>query len=320
MTESDKFSEAGLPKIDPRKLMMLTEVIEHGSVTKGAAALGISQPALSKMLRQLESELGVSLLERSASGVVTTPSGAMLYNYAKAIGVELRNASRDLQLLSQHRDKLLVIGVLPSLIRGVVAPAALRWRDRYPDWSLRIVEKYQVDLLSALYRGELDFVIARGETQTQARDIRQQLLFRDRCCAISIAGHALDTGGPLNLRTASRYPWAFPSSASSQRSLLERLFREAGAPRPEVHIEYDSVDMMTALVMQGNYLGIMARHAIDPEIRAGTMVELMLKSTLLTRDISLMVRDSRPLAAQGEVFVSILADVGLRATLDAQRR
>ena len=105
--------------MDPRKLLYLATVIEQGSLAKAAKHLAISQPALSKSMDRLESELGIKLLSRTPTGITPTTFGELLYAHARLIREEMDLAEKRVQGEKGHAH-VVTLGTLPSVASSVV--------------------------------------------------------------------------------------------------------------------------------------------------------------------------------------------------------
>ena len=101
--------------MDPRKLLYLATIIEQGSLAKAAKHLAISQPALSKSMDRLESELGIKLLERGPMGITPTTFGEILYSHARLIREEMDLAETRFQKVQKGHSRVVTFGTLPSL-------------------------------------------------------------------------------------------------------------------------------------------------------------------------------------------------------------
>src|ERR1700716_2908577 len=100
--------------MDPRKLLYLATVIEQGSLARAAKHLAVSQPALSKSMDRLESELGIKLLKRGSTGITPTKFGDLLYSHARLIREEMNLAETRIQGEKGH-GHVVTLGTLPSL-------------------------------------------------------------------------------------------------------------------------------------------------------------------------------------------------------------
>src|SRR5689334_4317646 len=96
-------------------LRLFTSVVQHGSFSSAARAISISQPALSKAVRELEREVGAALLDRSLSGVTLTTAGEILYRYAQQIFVTEQAAEEELAQAQGMAQGRLAIGASPTI-------------------------------------------------------------------------------------------------------------------------------------------------------------------------------------------------------------
>ena len=134
--------------LDPRKLLYFTTLVEHGSFTKAARVLGISQPGLSTSMNRLEAELGLQLVARGSWGVTPTYYGEMLYAHSRMNPDKLEAAERNLPKDFSQTLFPIRFGCLPTLATNVIPTAVAQWRKEHMNRELRIVEAVQFDLLT----------------------------------------------------------------------------------------------------------------------------------------------------------------------------
>src|SRR2546423_841203 len=233
--------------MDPRKLLYLATVIEQGSLAKAAKHLAVSQPALSKSMDRLESELRIKLLERGPQGITPTTVGAHLYSHARLIREEMDLAEIRIQKIEKGHAPVVTFGTLPSLASSVVPLAVSRWRERYPRVLLRVVEKIQVELLLGLLRGDFDFIVGQTEFYDLWEGLKQRVLFRDRLCVFARAQHSLFRLAELSWADLARFPWVCPMVGGRQRTVLEKLLASEGVDLPQQLIECGSIDFTKSL-------------------------------------------------------------------------
>jgi len=125
-------------------------VIQAGSLRAAARALNVSQPGISKSLRQLEAELGVQLLQRNGRGAVATSAGKAFLSRARVVQAELRKVIEDLEPFQGGSQGRVAFGIAPQLSMLMVPQALQQFRQRYPHARLRIVEGVATALLPAV--------------------------------------------------------------------------------------------------------------------------------------------------------------------------
>jgi LysR family transcriptional regulator of gallate degradation len=296
--------------MDPRKLIYLASVIEHGSLAKAARHLSVSQPALSKSMDRLETELGTKLLERSAAGVSATKAGELVYSHARAIREEMDFAKARVDGVTSHTG-VLTVGTLPSLASSVVPIAVGQWKTQYPDVLLRVVEKVQVELLLGLLRREFDFIIARTEFfDISFEGLKQRVLFRDRLRVFSRNGHPLLRKETLSWADIIEYPWVCPMVGWPQRNILEKLVASEGVEAPKKLVECGSIDFTKSLVAVSDHLAMLPDHCVKTTIGTNTITPLPITVPALKRDIAVIFREVAPLDNISQDLVEYIAATG----------
>lgn len=296
--------------MDPRKLLYLATVIEHGSFKKAAKQLLISQPALSTSMDRLEHSLGSPLLERGHSGVTPTPLGELLYSHARLIRDELELAEKHMRGGGGHDEGTITFGTLPSLATSIIPKAVCQWRDAHQTTTLHIAEKIHLELLLSLIRGELDFIIALTECYGHLEGLKQRVLFRDRLYVIGRSDHPAFRLKSVAWADLVQFPWIL-QMVGRQRTLLEQLLTSDGLELPLQLTECGSVDCIKGLVADSDSLAMLPASAIGAEVRAGKIRPFDITVPLLNRDIAVIFRERSPLLPTSRDLVAHIEAVGL---------
>ena len=297
-------------KMDPRKLLYLASVIEHGSFKRAAKQLLISQPALSTSMDRLEQSVGSRLLERSPAGVTPTPLGELLYGHARLIRDELKLAERRMSGFEGQNEGTIACGTLPSLATSLVPKAVCKWRETYPTMTLRIVEKIHLELLLSLIRGELDFIIALTECHGFLDGLKQRVLFRDRLQVIGRPGHPAFNLDRVSWSALANFPWVI-ATVGRHRTLLGELLSVESVDLPMQLTECGSVSGIKSLVAASDSLALLPASAIDSDVREGKIRIFDIAAPLLNRDIAVIFRERCPPAAASRELIAQIAAAGL---------
>src|SRR5688572_4235936 len=180
-------------------------VIEAGSLRAAARSLGLSQPAITKSLRQLEEELHVQLLQRNARGAAPTRAGMAFLARARAIQAELRRAEEDLAGFRGGSSGAVAFGIAPAACMLIVPDAVTQFRRRFPHAAVRIVEGVSTALLPQVRDGTLDFLVGQRPLEKPAVPLRFKPLFRTPLVVIGRQGHPLRKA--RSLRELLDAPW-----------------------------------------------------------------------------------------------------------------
>lgn len=235
-------------------------VADSGSLRAAARALGISQPAITKSIRKLETELRVQLLQRTARGVVPTRAGKAFLARARAVRSELRKAEDDLESLRGGPDGGAAFGIAPAACMLIVPEAMLDFRRSHPHARVRIVEGVNTALLPLVRDETLDFVIGQKPNAKLESVLRFRPLFTPRLVVAGRTGHPL--AHAKSLRDLADAQWLMFYSPGTG-AMLERAFGDAGLTFPRHIIQCESYAVALALLAKTDTLGLVIPQLMD---------------------------------------------------------
>jgi DNA-binding transcriptional LysR family regulator len=197
--------------LDPRRLALLREVARHGSFSRAAAALYLTQPAVSRQIAKLEQEAGVRLVERSARGLRLTEAGRAAMERAEAIAGQLAAAEAELEAIATLGAGRLRMAAFPTAASTLVLDAIKAFRRRHPDVELTFVESGTNAGLRRLRGGEVDLAVAFREHGRPApaewTDLHAEHLLVDPLYVAVAANHRLAGRAAIRLRDLAGDPW-----------------------------------------------------------------------------------------------------------------
>jgi len=253
-----------------RALIAMTEV---QNFTLAARRLGLAQPTVHKAITQVEKAAARVLFERTSFGMVPTRTCRDLAQAARLAYAEIQQANADLADFDGRDVGQITIGSLP-LSRSVLLPEALtRFRIARPTQGVCVVDGPYAEMLTALRRGDIDFVVGALRDPSPIEDVIQDPLFDDGMCLVVRNGHPLAgraTAVPLGvLATAS---WVVPRSGTPSRAQFDAAFRDAALPPPESVLECGSILLMRELLTRSDMIGCISAHQAAAEIENGLLV------------------------------------------------
>jgi len=203
-------------------------VIEAGSIRAAARKSGVSHPAMTKSLRTLEGELGLTLLRRSTRGVVCTSAGRAFLARARAVFAELRKAEEELADLKSQKSGRVSVGFAPTTV--AIAPGAItRFLDQHPFARLHILEASSSSLVPFIRDETIDFAFIQKVSSSVGPGLKFRPLYRDRMVVVCRRGHPLRTARSLHELNSVR--WIRFNSPDSG-PWFERAFAAAKAAFP----------------------------------------------------------------------------------------
>ena len=232
-----------------RALRYFVAIADAGSLTAAATAISIAQPALSRQLRELEADLGVQLLQRSARGVLLTPAGVSLYESAQRM---LAEAGRIREQLARPHDTsvaTVALGASPTLARVLLPPLFESCQRALAGVRLRAREAFTPELLDWLERGIVDMAIVTNPEPGRALALHP--LLGEPFALVS--NRSLGIAPVVSVSQLARIPLLM---TSLHRRLVEKQLQVVGG-KLNCQGEIDSVDSIRELVSQGRWATVM---------------------------------------------------------------
>lgn len=265
MSVSKKWDERILQRLKLRDLRVLMTVIHSGSMGKTATQLAMSQPAVSKAIAEVERTLGVQMLYRTAQGVDPTPYGQALLKWAIAVFDDLRQAVKEIEHLSDPASGEITIGTTDSMIAGFVPTVIARFSRQFPKvvFDVQPVLTF-ADQYAKLRERNIDLILGRlAPPADGVSDFNSETLFEDPLIPVAAVGskwlrrRRID---PAELLTAQ---WAIPPESSFVRPLITAAFRAKGLEGPAHTVGSNSVQLSTALIASGRFLGVLSASTLQ---------------------------------------------------------
>ncbi|EKE44949.1 hypothetical protein OCGS_0984 [Oceaniovalibus guishaninsula JLT2003] len=257
-----------------RQLRLIVEIDRHGSILGAARALGVSQPAATKFIKDIELDLGVELFERTNRGAFATPHGAALVRHGQLVLAQLEQAAQEIDDLSQGRGGKIAVGTLLTASARLLPRALARLAAERPGVRVSIKGGTNDLLMPLLERGELDFVVGRLPEYRYRRGLTQERLIDDRLAVVARTGHPLAEGGAPTLETLGAYPFVLQPHETTARRQIERRFADAGLDPPHATVETVSFLTMRAILSSTDMLAILPSEVTRRDVELGVLVEI----------------------------------------------
>lgn len=252
-----------------RHLRLIDAIVEAHSISGAAARLHITQPAVSKGLREAEDILGVRLFERGPRGLALTVVGRAVVARSKAIQLEIRQVSDEIDALSSGFTGLVTVGAqlvaLPTLV-----PAAVRLlRDRGVMAPVRVIEGTLDALVEQLRAGAVDLIVGRLPPVDRDQRLVQEVLGQEPIVVVAGAGHPLARRARVRHRDLAQADWVFPPPGSPARAPVMQLFTQHGLARPPGYVETTSYLTVRALLIEHGMVAALPRRTVMRDVEAG---------------------------------------------------
>lgn len=299
-------------RIKLRHLQCALAVKEHGGLQNAAKRLSISQPAVSKTIKELEDILGVRLFERGRHGAVPTAEGENFLRYAGSSVSALRSGLDGIAARNRGAESL-AIGVLPTIAPAIMPRVALALRRKAPAVLLKVVTAANAELLTALKQRDVELVLGRLSDPEQMSGVTFEHLYSDPLVLVVRAPHPLLTEGDLSFEALRRYPAVLATKGTIIRHSAESLLRSHGEAIPGDCIETLSISFARSVVLQSDAVWFVPLGAVEPDIAAGALVRLPVSTAGTEEPIGLMLRaDHQPGAALRALIACIREEAAVK--------
>lgn len=255
--------------LEPRQLKAFLAIVHTGSLGRAAQTLHLTQPALSRVVKQMENQLRVQLFERRTTGMELTTFGKALLPYATHLTEEADLAIEEINVRLGLGRGTLRIGTVGSAAMVVLPSLVDRFQKQWPNLQLQITEAVEDKLAAALVNNDVDVVLSGPIAETE--EIMQvcEHRFTDRTVVIASASHPLHERRKVALADLLELPWAMPSSEAEPRRLFDALIHQLGAKPPRIAVETRSPSTIKAVVAQTRILGWLPEPLFAAEQVAG---------------------------------------------------
>ncbi|TPE49217.1 pca operon transcription factor PcaQ [Amaricoccus solimangrovi] len=295
-------------EISYRHVRCFLEIARLQSVGQAAEALAVSQPAVSKTLRELEDRLGVKLFERAGRRLRLTAEGAVFQAHAGLSLLELQRGVRALSAGARIGQRI-EVGVLPTVATDLMPRAALTFAERMPGVTLTITTGPNWLLLAQLRDGALDLVIGRLAAPAAMAGLVFEQLYVEAVVAVVRAGHPL-TADPA--RALTGFPLIMPPAGAIIRPVVEQYFLSIGQEPPRGFAETVAQAVGRGLLTRSDAVWFISRGVVADDLAAGVLVELDLPGLPIPGPVGLTQRG-------GDAPAPLLAEV-MRAIRDSVAR
>jgi len=289
-------------KLDPRHLAQLSAIVETGSFHAAAELLGLTQPALSRNIKTLESRLGATVLDRSERKVKVTELGRRLARNGMIIrSAELAASSYADQTYSGEAGTLL-IGAPPTLASYLLAPLFAEFLSDYVEVRAELRVGLVHELRALLIQGSLNAVIGPISLAAQSDDLKVDDLIDDRVGILCRAGHPLTRTDHISPAILETQRWAAHSLGSYLRYQTDNALAAFGLREVNVAIETDSVEVAFDIVRRSDIITTMPKLPSQSQLSDGTLTFLEIDNPLFSRPIGYIQRQMQELSRAEEKF------------------
>lgn len=287
-------------------LLRAIDAIEaQRSLVKASAALGVTQPSLTKALHDLEEMLEQRLFDRHPRGMRPTVAGLAVARAARRILAELRRLEAELNQLVSPGAGTVSLGALPVAAAGVLPGVLSRLARTHPDIKIGLQQGRTEELLPPLATGEIDLIVGRLYEPTMPDGFVREALWAEPLSILARTGHPVTRDGPPTAEMLRKYDLVLPTVTQRVGQEIEHLLFVLGLD-PAAALRSSSYGLIREMLHDTDRLSIMPRMMMVGDLLRGTLQVVALPIEAPPRPAGLIMASDRALPPACRTFVDCL--------------
>lgn len=293
-------------RLKTRQLLLLVALAEEGNIHRAADVLNMTQPAASKLLKDLEDVLDVSLFDRLPRGMRATWYGEAMIRHARVALASLNQAHDEIQALKAGRFGQVSVGAITTPGIMLLPQAISAVKAAHPTLRVSLQIETSDILLERMAQGKMDMLVARLFAQHDKTALRYEALAEEPAVAMVRPGHPLLGVDHLSLRDLVNSCWIVPPEGSVLRHRFDLMFHEEGLDAPSNLIETTALLFVTKMIADSDVICLVAGDVARYYAEHGVVAVLPVEVPCRMDAFGIITRTDRPLSPAAKVMLSAL--------------
>lgn len=292
--------------MEDHKLKVFCTVAETKSFSKTSEIIHLTQPAVSLQIQALEEKYETKLFDRSSSTVTLTPSGEILYKYAKEILALYSSAEKAIGKQTAIVKGSLTIGAGSNIGNYILPSVITEFQNMHPKIKLYLLVGNTKRVMELLNAGNIDLGLVEGDVAKQKMIVKK--LISDELLLIVSPGHPWAKRKEVSISELSKEPFIIREAGSGTRQIIEKFLGRHGLSLHDMRIStvLGSTEAIKDAVENGLGISIISRWAARKESKYGTLHLLGIKEEKMIRDFSLVMNKNSVTSSSLEEFLTFL--------------
>lgn len=298
-----------------RHLAVLTAITDHASFQKAAYSLHMTQPAVSRCVKDLETLIGFKLFDRSSKGTTTTNPGEVFIRHARTILAQIRHAGNELNDLANARSGVLAVGCTAEAHMGPFIDTICELTNEHPGIRTSIQEGFYAQLVPMLENGEIDFLISRLDQSVEHSNLDTSVLFHRKWGVFCRSDHSLIKNHRLSLKDVHHDAWIIPLKNTVIHPMISSIFSAQNLTLPSNAIECSSALFAKDILARSNRLMLMPETFSLPTDHSNPIAMLPIETSQSTHPVGITSVRSREFTPAQLLFRDRLSKCALELGL-----
>ncbi|KQO40149.1 hypothetical protein ASF19_00345 [Acidovorax sp. Leaf84] len=272
--------ERMMARLRLRHLRLLASLERSTTLREAAREVGITQPAASQVLRELEEMLEVQLFERHARGLRATDAGRFLAQQSRQMLGGVAYAAEALASVALGYERPLQIGALPSAIAALVRPQMTRLRQQLVGWKVSFQEGQPNEVLASLQGGLTQLALLRRPNLVPEHRLTFTELLSDELVVVASPAHPAVGAVSIDLADLAPYPWSLPTGPLATALVFEDACRSAGLVPKRAALQSMAASLILPITSDAETLAAIPRSIVGAWLESGALVKIDLRATI----------------------------------------
>ena len=290
-------------RLRTRQLQLLLAIQEHHSLRKAAEHLGMSQPAATKMLRDMEDLIGLKLFERGRRGLQATAYGTVMTRYAQGVSADLAGVREELLAIHSGNIGKIRVGAIMAPVPQLLTSALLNVKQQHPRLAISIQVDTSDVLITALKEERLDVVIGRIPDAWDGASLVFEPIQEEALSIVCSPQNQAARKYHVTLRDLAGLPWILQAHPSPMRKVIELSFVEARLALPLNIMETSSMLLTSSLVRHSDMLAVMPTLVANHYVERGTLAIVPLPIRKHLPPFGILMRKTRSPSPAIQIFI-----------------
>ncbi len=267
------------------------EVAKEGNITKACQSLNVTQPAISKSIKNLEEYLGGNLFIRGKKGVILTKEGQVLFNYIKQAKILIENGETEFSNMLNLESGTVRIGISTNLTESFFIPYLSIYHQKHPKVKIKIITDTGKELIQNLKNGLVDIIIMHFTDKKYSYDLNI-LKIKDIDNCLVVGEEYKNLTNIHNICDLQKYPFIMQIKGSSSREIIESYLEKHNINISPT-IELSSYTLVSEFAKLGLGIGLTTKENIQDDIKNGKLYEIKLDDKLPNRYIGIATLNNK---------------------------
>ena len=293
--------------IDYELYRIFYEVANSGNISHASYKLNISQPAVSKSIKNLEEQLGGDLFVRTQKGVVLTEEGKAFYNHIKKAIDNINNAENEFTNLINLNTGSIRIGVSTTITEKYLLPYLKQFHEKYPNITIHMFTDLSNELLDKLKNGLIDLAIVHVIDTDYGYDINIDKVKKIHSCFVVNEELKELSDKEISLKELVKYPIILQTNGSNSRDFIDKIENKYNIVFNN-NIESSSYTLISEFAKIGLGIGICTKEYIEDDLKNKKLYEIKIKEKLPDRYIGIATLKNQVANFSTRKFIEILKE------------